>query len=44
VLAVLVPVGFAVPPLALSIMATAVVVGVSVWDTVVLRRAARARR
>jgi low temperature requirement protein LtrA len=39
VLAALAPVGFAVPPLALSVIATAVVAAVAVWDTVVLRRA-----
>jgi low temperature requirement protein LtrA len=42
-LAVLAPVGFAVPPLALSGMATVVVAAVSVLDTIVLRRAARTR-
>jgi low temperature requirement protein LtrA len=40
-LAVLAPVGSAVPPLALSAMATAVVAAVSVLDTIALRRAIR---
>lgn len=37
VLAVLVPVGFAIPPLVLSALATLVVIGVGVTDTVQLR-------
>lgn len=41
VLAVLAPVGFVVPPLALSAAAAVVVAAVAVWDWVVLRRIAR---
>jgi low temperature requirement protein LtrA len=41
VLAALAPVGFALPPLALSAVATAVVAGVALWDWARMRRVAR---